>query len=180
MSTLLQYRQRALSLDPSLGQVETITGLATTSVTCASLAYGTVGARKFSERWLLRPTAALSGGGVAVDRLRFSSDYVSSTGAISHAGTNYADTNIPTISATSADVGSDGASGSYASANVLHGVIGKGVPSSTDAAHANSWGNPVPTLGQIAMLSYAAKPTLLIPAKTADAVLLPAYFEGAH
>ena len=94
MSTLLQYRQRALSLDPSLGQVETITGLATTSVTAASLAYGTVGARKFSEKWLLRPTAALNGSGVAVDRLRFSSDYVSSTGAISHAGTNYADTTV--------------------------------------------------------------------------------------
>lgn len=93
MPTLTEYRRRMLSLDDSLGQVETVTGLATGSVTAASLAYGTVGARKFSEKYILRPSAALSGG-VAVDRLRFSSNYTSSSGAIAHAGTNYADTTI--------------------------------------------------------------------------------------
>ena len=83
---------------------------------------------------------------------------------------------------TNADIGSAGtfAANREFCSNALYALIFKGQPSNTDWALMNSWGNPVPALGQIAMLSYAAKPTLLIPAKTADAVLLPAYFEGAH
>ena len=97
MPTLKQVRQRALKLDPSLGRVELITGLTTTTVVCASLATGTVGAGKFSNKWVLRPDAALSGG-VAVDRLRLttSSGFAASTGTLTHAGTNYADTTVGT------------------------------------------------------------------------------------
>ena len=58
--------------------------------------------------------------------------------------------------------------------------MGRGTLTNADASRINAWGTPVPTLDQIAMLPYAARPTLLLPAKTGDMVLLPAYFEGAH
>ena len=77
------------------------------------------------------------------------------------------------------DIGSF-AGASHGVGNYLWVLTGKGTLTDADAARINSWGYAVPTLGQIAMLSYASKPTLLIPAKTGDAVLLPAYFEGAH
>lgn len=80
-----------LELDPALGQVETISSLTATTVVCASLAYGTVGSEKFTEKYMLRPSAALSGGS-AVDRLRFSSNFAASTGTLTHAGANYTDT----------------------------------------------------------------------------------------
>jgi hypothetical protein len=96
MPTLKAIRQRILKIDSSLGRVEAITALATGSVTAAALAVGTVGAGKFSTKWLLRPEAALNGSGVPVDRLRLStaSGYTASTGLIAHAGANYTDTTI--------------------------------------------------------------------------------------
>ena len=58
-------------------------------------------------------------------------------------------------------------------------IMGKGSkPTTADVAAINAYAAPPPTLSQIAALSSATKPTLLIPAKTADAVLLPAYFGG--
>lgn len=59
-------------------------------------------------------------------------------------------------------------------------LCGKGVVTQADSASMDTWraAGTVPTLSQIAQLSAASKPTLLIPAKTADAVLLPAYFGG--
>ena len=64
------------------------------------------------------------------------------------------------------------------SSNVRWIMLGKGIPAAGDVTAINAYTAPPPTLGQIAMLSFASKPTLLIPAKTGDAVLLPAYFVG--
>ena len=93
---------------------------------------------------------------------------------------NAANTTIPDLSAVAlADIGAETADLSRKQAgHNPWAVIGKGSLTDADAARINSWGNTVPTLAQIAMLSFASKPTLLIPAKTADAVLLPAYFGG--
>lgn len=93
MPTLLQFRQRALELDPSLGRVENISAVAAQSVTVPTLAVGTLGARKHSEKWLLRNVAI-----AAIRNPRFSSNYVASTGVLSHAGVAYSDTG--TVSGT--------------------------------------------------------------------------------
>ena len=63
--------------------------------------------------------------------------------------------------------------------NALFAVLFKGAPTNADWALLHSFGDTVPTLEQIRQLSPGSKPTLLIPAKTADAVLLPAYFGGS-
>ena len=91
-----------------------------------------------------------------------------------------ADANIPTLAATTFDVGSFASGSGPINSNVRWLITGKGTLTDADVARINSWGNPVPTLDQIAMLSFASKPTLLMPAKTGDMVLLPAYYEGAH
>ena len=104
-------------------------------------------------------------------RIRISVDGVAFTNAVN--------SSIPALAAANVDIGSF-AGGSHGDGNYLWVLTGKGTLTDADAARINSWGYAVPTLGQIAMLSYASKPTLLIPAKTGDAVLLPAYFEGAY
>lgn len=90
-STLAQVRQRMLQLEPMLGRVESIASLTATTVVVTALKTGTVQPQRYSNVWLCRPGAALSGG-AAVDRVRFASAFDSSTGTITHAGVNYADT----------------------------------------------------------------------------------------
>ena len=80
-----------LTQEPMLGRTFDIASLAAQTVTVTALATGTTSARLYSEKWLLRPYAALSGG-IAVDRVRVSSNYVSSTGVITQAGAVYTDT----------------------------------------------------------------------------------------
>ena len=75
-----------------LGRVFPIASIAAQTVTVTQLATGTTGAMIYSEKYLLRPDAALSGGGVAVDRLRISSNYASTSGVITQAGAAYTDT----------------------------------------------------------------------------------------
>ena len=91
MPTLKEVRQACLSQEPMLGRTFDIASLAAQTVTVTALATGSVNARVYTEKWLLRPDADLSGG-VAVDRTRISSNYVSSTGVITHAGAAYTDT----------------------------------------------------------------------------------------
>jgi len=87
--TLKEIRQRMLRLDASLGRVESIASLTTTTVVVSALATGTIGAGKFATKWVLRPDTAS-----AADRLRITTTtgYTASTGTLTHAGTNYADT----------------------------------------------------------------------------------------
>ena len=99
--------------------------------------------------------------------------------------TGAADSNIPTLvnanaevfaaynDATAAPVDPISSQGRWA-------ITGKGAPTDADSALMETWrvAGAVPTLSQIAMLSYASKPTCLVPAKTQDAILLPAYFGG--
>lgn len=89
MTTLKAIRQRLLKIDSSLGRVESIASLTNTTAVVSALATGTIGAGKFSAKWILRPDAAS-----AADRLRITtaSGYAASTGTLTHAGTNYADT----------------------------------------------------------------------------------------
>lgn len=90
MSTLAQYRQEMLRREPSLGQVEAVASLTTTTVVVNRLAVGTVQSGKFIEKWIVRPDAAPATPGA--DRTRMVSGYTASTGTLTHAGTNYNDT----------------------------------------------------------------------------------------
>ena len=90
-----------------------------------------------------------------------------------------ANSSIPVIASSSVDIGS--VAGGFQNSSAFPWVLcGKGVLSTADAAVIDAFTNAVPTLDQIARLSLASKPTCLVPAKTQDAILLPAYFEGAH
>ena len=81
------------------------------------------------------------------------------------------------VSDSLADIGYDPTDNRrYLRSNLLWLVIGKGTLTDADAVKLNAFGSTVPTMNQLATLSAASKPTLLIPAKTADAVLLPAYW----
>jgi hypothetical protein len=89
MPTLAEIRQRILRHDASLGRVETIASLTTSEVTVDALATGSIGAGKFSGKWILRPSAAST-----ADRLRITAEdgYNAALGSLRHAGQNYADT----------------------------------------------------------------------------------------
>jgi hypothetical protein len=91
MATLTEVRQAILHQEPMLGRTFPIASAAVQTLTVTALATGTTTARLYSEKWLLRPDAALSVG-VAVDRIRISSDYASATGVITQAGAAYSDT----------------------------------------------------------------------------------------
>ena len=90
-TTLKAIRQRMFELDRSLGRAVPIASLTTTTAVVTSLATGSVQSGRYKDKFMLRPDAALSGG-VAVDRVRLCSNFASSTGTLTHAGTNYADT----------------------------------------------------------------------------------------
>ena len=90
-NTLKVVRRGMLQQEPELGRFDNIKTLTTTTVVVASLATGTVTSGKYAEKWMLRAEAALVGG-VPVDRIRMCSAFASTTGTLTHAGTNYADT----------------------------------------------------------------------------------------
>jgi hypothetical protein len=73
--------------DGAIGRVVPVTSLTTTSLTANVLRVGGVGNQKYSQKWIIRPEASNT-----ADRVRYSTDFVPSTGVISHAGANYADT----------------------------------------------------------------------------------------
>lgn len=89
MTTLAQFRQRMLQLDPDLGRVENIASLNSDgfAAVVTRLAVGSIGSGKFADQWLLRPEAASQ----PADRLRFIDDYNSRTGELFHEGTAYSD-----------------------------------------------------------------------------------------
>ena len=87
MPTLQQFRARMLAIDPTLGRVETISAVAAQTLTVPTLAVGTVGARKMTTKWLLRNVAT-----AAIRNPRLTSNYVSATGVLTHAGVAYSDT----------------------------------------------------------------------------------------
>lgn len=89
MPTLKAIVQEMIRRAPgdSLGRSVGITSLTTTTAVCSSMATGTVAAQKFINKWLWRPDT-----GTAADRVRVCTNFTSSTGTFTHAGTNYADT----------------------------------------------------------------------------------------
>lgn len=88
MPTLAAIRQRALELEPDLGRTVALTSAAAQSASATSLAMGTIGARKFSNKWLVRPDAITAAG---ADRIRFSIDFNSNNGNLPHEGAAYVD-----------------------------------------------------------------------------------------
>lgn len=97
--------------------------------------------------------------------------------------TEGANTDIPTLAATAMEVFENQVGAlSHLKGSGNWAVLGAGVLTNADSVLMETWraAGAVPTLDQIAMLSHASQPTCLIPAKTQDAILLPAYFEGAH
>lgn len=87
MPTLTQIRRRMLELEAgALGRVVPVTALATGSLTSNVLRFGAKN-QTFSEKWIVRPEAA-----DVADRVRLSLNFTPSTGVITHAGANYADT----------------------------------------------------------------------------------------
>ena len=94
------------------------------------------------------------------------------------AQTTVANTAIPALAATVVEIGLFASGFGMCADNIRWLLTMKGTPTDADNALMHSWGDIVPTLEQIRQLSPGSKPTLLIPAKTADAVLLPAYFGG--
>jgi len=89
MPTLRQYVAEMLRRAPAdaLGREEAIASLTTTTVVVSALATGTISSQRFTNKWIWRPDTA-----TAADRIRYSSAFTSSSGTITHAGTNYADT----------------------------------------------------------------------------------------
>lgn len=87
MPTLAGIRQRMYELEPSLGKVYPIASLSATTVVVTRLATGQVQSGKYINKWLIRPDTAN-----AADRTRICSNFASSTGTLTHAGSNYADT----------------------------------------------------------------------------------------
>jgi len=81
--------RRMLELERSLGRVENIASLTTTTAVITALATGTVSSGKYGGKWMKRPQAAS-----AADRVRLSTEagFSSTTGTLTHAGANYADT----------------------------------------------------------------------------------------
>lgn len=85
-TTQAGIRRHMLQMEPSLGRVESIASLTTSTVTVSAFAVGTMLSGKFVDRYMLRPTATTS-----ADRLRLISDYNSSTGGMQHRGAAYTD-----------------------------------------------------------------------------------------
>ena len=87
MPTFRQYRQRMLALEPSLGRVEVVASLTTTTIVVSALAVGSIMAGKFTQKWLLRTNAA-----DVADLIRQCSAFTAASGTLTHAGTGYIDT----------------------------------------------------------------------------------------
>lgn len=91
MPTLADYREEMLALGPAdMGAVYPITGLTTTTVVSSSLATGGFSAERWVHYYILRREAASQ----PADRVRRCTAFTSSTGTLTHAGANYADTTI--------------------------------------------------------------------------------------
>lgn len=86
LSAIVQEMCRRSPAD-SIGRTVAIASLTTTTAVISALATGTVSAQKYINKWLWRPDTA-----TAADRIRIVSNFSSSTGTLTHAGTNYADT----------------------------------------------------------------------------------------
>lgn len=88
MPTLADFGREMINRAPGLiGRVETISSLATGSVTCSALGFGG-SSQQFVDAWLLRREAASQ----PADRMRRCSGFTPSSGALAHSGANYADT----------------------------------------------------------------------------------------
>ena len=89
-STLKEFRREMVRRLPGdqLGRVETLASATTTTVVVTQLATGTRASADFAGKWMLRAEAASP----PADRVRRCSAFTASTGALTHAGTNYADT----------------------------------------------------------------------------------------
>ncbi len=95
--------------------------------------------------------------------------------------TQTANTSIPSVATTTIDLSTGGlATAVQVLGNAYWSLLGKGTLTDADAALPWMVLDTVPTLTQIDQLSQGAKATCLVPGKTADAILLPAYYEGAH
>lgn len=88
-TTLYDIVREMLGLERSLGRVTTIASLTATTAVVSSLATGTVTPGKYGGKWMWRPLTT-----TAADRIRLSTEagFSSSTGTLTHAGANYADT----------------------------------------------------------------------------------------
>jgi hypothetical protein len=95
-TTLKAIRRQMLQMVPyaatgGLGREIAVASLTTTTCVSTALAVGTLSSQKYAQRWLVRADAANT-----ADRERLISAYASSTGTLTHAGTNYADTTAGT------------------------------------------------------------------------------------
>ena len=90
MSQLKEYRREMVRRLPGdqLGRVETLASATTTTAVVTQLATGTRASADFAGRWMLRAEAASA----PADRVRRCSAFTASSGTLTHAGTNYADT----------------------------------------------------------------------------------------
>ena len=96
MPTFTAIVRDIIQRDSALGRTAAITSLTTTPIVCNSLLFGLLTAEKFRRRWLWRLDTA-----TAADAIRGCTNFTSSTGTLTHAGTNYADT---TATAESVDI----------------------------------------------------------------------------
>ena len=71
----------------SIAEVYDIASLTTTTAVVTSLATGGISSQAFVEKWMVRPENSNS-----ADLIRRCTAFASSTGTLTHAGTNYADT----------------------------------------------------------------------------------------
>ncbi len=74
-------------LKGDLWREESIASLTTTTVVCSGLAVGGWSPERFTSQFLWRPDTTTT-----ADKIRYVTNFASSTGTLTHAGTNYADT----------------------------------------------------------------------------------------
>lgn len=88
--TLKEISHEVLKRLPNaIGRQESIASITTTTVVVSALANGGFSSQRFTQEfpWMLRRDTASSG-----DRVRYCTDFTSSTGTLTHAGANYSDT----------------------------------------------------------------------------------------
>lgn len=74
-------------LKGDLWREESISSLTTTTVVCSGLAVGGWSPERFTSQFLWRPDTTTT-----ADKIRYVTNFASSTGTLTHAGTNYSDT----------------------------------------------------------------------------------------
>ena len=89
-TTLRAIAREMINRNPTaIGRLLTINSLTTTTAVCNTLATGGLSSNAFATDYMVRRDASAAS---AADRIRYAPSFATSTGTLTHSGTNYADT----------------------------------------------------------------------------------------